>query len=301
MPNTFSRIGTVAIAVCLAALASAPFAAAQSTAPPASSAPPSSKPKVHTDTTVTVHAGLGPEDAEDSELNQHTFGRPGEPDCQHILDTYPTDLIPRAEKAKFPKNKAKYLELAYSAMGYCQMKQARHVEAEKSFRNAIAHAEIWPGKDDTEYSGLWGMLALAQSKQDRWKDAIASAKHSVASQEAIIDAKVAESTSGPDAQLEDSQIGYARRDRASMLVFLATYYLRDGQIDEALKTEDAAWDEALGGTLSDDDMRQLVAAGSQVASMSGNRDAIAKWAARTASLPAQEPDSDPDSGGAPKN
>jgi tetratricopeptide (TPR) repeat protein len=329
-PNRVSRFGTVAIAVCLAALASAPFAAAQSTPPPPTtttspSSAPSTKPKVHSSTTVVVSANYTPEEKEADALNKHmVYGPgPGQTDCPAVMEKYPTDLIPAAEKAQFPKNKAKYLYLAHSEMAGCWMQQGRYTEAEQAMRAALEQGEVWPGKTDSGYAGAWMGLSMVQLRQDHFKDAEVSATRAAdlysdrveaANKEADkAVADVASTLKGQgDAKSQSALLKQAAEDahksveseqgeRAIALMVLAASYVRDGAPDMAAKPIEDAYQDALAGKLTGDWMQQILEIGARVAELRENKDDIAKWAARADTSGAPAPGASSDAGGTPKN
>ncbi len=167
MSNSRNRLVPLALLVA-ASLGSAAAARAQSTTP---------GPKVHTNTGVPVHVIVNEESKESDSLEKLTassFGTVSDTNCQSIIDIYNQKLLPAAEQAKFPNNKANYLRIAHKAIGDCQMTQGRYIEAEQSYREALAQAKIWPGIDDQRYANILNWLSAAQFKQDHWKDAEAT-------------------------------------------------------------------------------------------------------------------------------
>ena len=263
---------------------------------------------MHTDTTVTVSAGLSPEELEDDALAKRlvpSFGPKGPVplDCAKVTAQYPSELIPMAKKAKFPANRAKFLGIAHKSIGECQMEQEHFADAEQSFRDALAQADVWPGKSDSAYPDLLGILATAQAQQDRWDDAVATAKQSVAALQAIIDAKVqaAAGNTGPDAEFLQSDLAKERRSQAAMMAALAMYMARDGQLDDASKTIDTAYDQALANKLKPEYMKQIAKIGMAIATQGGHPLDVAKWTARAVSASASSLGSSASSGDAPKN
>src|SRR5580698_6095364 len=99
--------------------------------------------------TIPVTANFTPEEKEDDELSTHTayaFGKQDDTNCQKIIDTYRTDLLPAAENAKFPKNKAKYLFIAHQSMGECQMKQGATTKPSSRIATRWRKRTCGPGK-----------------------------------------------------------------------------------------------------------------------------------------------------------
>jgi tetratricopeptide (TPR) repeat protein len=288
MPKRVSRIGTVAIAVCLAALACTSFAAGQSTAPPASTTPPSTRPPSSTKGSkskapqripVTIHATPEEREAEAlAQLTANAFGGEKETNCQKIIETYETDLLPAAEKAKFPNKKANFVAIAHKAIGDCQTQQGRYIEADSSYRQALAQIKIWPGIDDQRHVNVLNELSVVQMRQDRWKDAESTATDTAAFHQRRIDdytlAMARESGETADnirKAKEDEQ-----RERSASLTELAYLYQKDGDLDRAASTVEQAYDEAVAGKLPAPLVQVISGLGAHVADLRENRDDIAK-------------------------
>jgi hypothetical protein len=302
-----------------------PAAATKSTTTKPATAKPATNPANNTTTTyyvhrnsdgklvgnasVTVPANFTPEEKEDDALNQHTayaFGQVTDTNCQKVIDTYQADLIPMAEKAQFPKNKAKFLFIAHNAIDDCQMSQGRYIEAEQSFRDALAEADVWPGKDDTQYPILWFSMSAAQMKQDHWEDAEMSATHSAdlyqerieaqrkAAAKAAADAGAEVAKQGPKVQAAitreaaeeaEKSVEEIEKKRAEVLGMLAAYYIRSGDFDASAKTIEQAYKEAVAGKLEGEWRTGILEIGAHVADLRGDSSGSAKWAARADTSP----------------
>jgi hypothetical protein len=171
------------------------------------------------------------------------------------------------------------------------MTQGRYIEAEQSFRDALVPAEIWPGKDNSAYAELWTGLSVAQMKQEHWADAEASAAKSAAICQGRIDDynKVIGNVAGADADNMRKAIQGEQRGLSTALVELAYVYSRDGNLDQATKTFEQAYQDAVAGKLPDEYLRQIVALAGHIAELTGNADEIAKWAARADTSPQPPP------------
>src|ERR1700722_2463240 len=281
MPTTRSHIATTLFLFPLCLSSAAPALAQSASAPPAAAATttPSSKncreipvtiihgppitkssnpPSKDTDAngrvvskqSVTVSAGFTPEQMEDDALNHHvanSFGCAADLDCQATTDKYKSDLIPAAEQAKFPRNKAKYLEIANDAIAQCDLKHGRYVEAERSLHQALTQAEVWPGKNDSAYPDLWLGLSLAQLSQEHWQDAAASATQAAAIHQTRIDNYSKILSTATDDAFADRMRGQIRREkqqRATALSFIALSESREGNLDQATNMIEQAYQEA---------------------------------------------------------
>ncbi len=243
-------------------------------------------------------ATFTPEEKEDDELNTHTayaFGKQDDTNCQKIIETYRTDLLPAAQNAKFPKNKSKYLFIAHQSMGECQMKQGRYIEAEQSYRDALAQADVWPGKEDSSYAEMWSSLGVAQMKQDHNQDAEASLQKSADAYQVQIDAKIKANAAlkGDDAERAQKSLRYEQRNRAAALTGAGYLYFRDGDLDGAQKAIEQAYQDAVAGHLTGDTFQGILMVGSRVAEQRGDAAEVAKWAARADTTAQLTPETSP--------
>jgi hypothetical protein len=281
MPNHFSRIGTAALALCLAALACAPFAAAQSTPPPATTAPPSATPKLHTDTTVTVRAEISPDSKENDDLMKVfsaavPFGE--DPNCAATIDALRATLIPQAQRAKFAHNKAMYLGMADAVTAHCQMQKHQYAEAEQTYRDQIAQHDLWPDTKDSLNAETWYALSQAQLKQSHWKDAEVSAAKAAALLETLITADT-KHTAGADTE-PVAAVEKMGRLRAEALGSVAYAQMKDGRADEAAKTISLAYQQAVDSNLTGMMRANIVSQGKNIASITGDAAEQTKWSAR---------------------
>jgi hypothetical protein len=244
---------------------------------------------------VTVSAGFTPEQMEDDALNHHvanSFGCAADLDCQVTTDKYKSDLIPAAEQAKFPRNKAKYLEIANDAIAQCDLKHGRYVEAEQSLHQALTQAEIWPGKDDSAYPDLWLGLSLAQLSQEHWQDAAASATQAAAIHQTRIDNYSKILSTATDDAIADRMRGQIRREkqqRATALSFIALSNSREGNLDQAANMLEQAYQEAVAGDAPPKDLRDIENFGARLATQTNNSAEAAKWAARADTTQTPQP------------
>jgi tetratricopeptide (TPR) repeat protein len=258
-------------------------AAKKGTAPPSKNVDANSR--VVTKQSITIIASLTPEEKEDDELNHHSayaFGSVTDTNCQTVIDTYKNDLIPIAEQAKFPKNRAKYLEIAHDATGKCQMTQGRYIEAEQSFRDALVQAEIWPGKDNFAYADLWIGLSAVQLKQEHWQEAEASAAESAAIHQGRIDDynKVLSTVTGEAADNMRKALQREQRWRSVSLSYVAVTKAREGNLDQAAKIIEQAYQEAVAGATPPEQLRNFEEFGAHIAELTDNAGDAAKWAIR---------------------
>jgi tetratricopeptide (TPR) repeat protein len=290
----------IALALCATATATPALAQSSSTTAPATapaSATPAPTKKTPPLTKLTDANGRPitltdstPESKEDEALEHYSayaFGSVTDTNCQTVIDVYKSNLIPKAEQAKFPKNKAKYLELAHESIGTCQVSQGRYIDAEQSFRDALAQAEIWPGKDDSRYADLWLALSDSQTKQDHWTDAETSLARAAAIFQSRIDDynKVLIKVTGESADNIRKAMQGDQRELSVALLGLAYTYLREDNIEKASQTIEQAYQQAVAGKLKAEYLSQMAEVGAHIAELTENSSEVAKWAARVDSTP----------------
>jgi hypothetical protein len=256
--------------------------------------------RIVTKQTVIVSANFTPEEKEDDELNHHVasfFGSVPGTNCQTVIDKYQADLIPAAEQAKFPKNKAKFLEIAHDAIAQCQMGQGRYIEAEQSLRDALVQAEIWPGKDDSAYPNLLNRLSVAQLKQEHWKEAEASAAQSDALLQGRIDDHqklLPTLVAGSPADNMRAKIRREHQWRCTTLSNLSYINAQQGNLERAAKFIEQAYQEGVAGVARPQELRDIEYFGAHLADLTNNSAESAKWAARADTTPQPPASSTPD-------
>lgn len=270
----------ILVALCLGSVASG--LAQSSTTPPAVTAPvakpaPSTKkppPNKLTDANgrVIILSSSTPESKEDDAINHqmvYSFGVVTETNCQTIIDKYTNELIPVAQHAKFPKNQAKYLEIAHEAIGACQATQGRYIEAEQNLHQALTEAEIWPGKDDSKYADLWIALSTVQLKEEHWKDAEASATQAVTIRQGRIDDynKVLPKVTGETADNIRKAIQGEQRWRCTAFANLAYASFREGNLEQAAKLTEQAYQEGVAAKARPQDLQDIEYFGGHLADL----------------------------------
>jgi tetratricopeptide (TPR) repeat protein len=279
--------------------ASTPTAAAPAAKPvPISKKPPSNK-LTDANGRVVILSSSTPESKEDDAINHqmvYSFGVVTETNCQTITDKYTNDLIPVAQHAKFPKNQAKYLEIAHEAIGACQATQGRYIEAEQNLHQALTEAEIWPGKDDSKYADLWIALSTVQLKEEHWKDAEASATQTVTIRQGRIDDynKVLPKVTGETADNIRKAIQGEQRWRCTAFSNLAYASFREGNLEQAAKLTEQAYQEGVAAKARPQDLQDIEYFGAHLADLTNNSAEAAKWAARADTTPQPPASSTPD-------
>ena len=158
----------------------------------------------------------------------------------------------------------------------------RYNEAEQSYRDALAQADVWPGKEDSSYAEMWTALGAAQMKQDHTQDAEASLQKSADAYQVEMDAKIKANAAlkGDDAVQAQKSLRYEQRSRAAALTGAGYLYFRDGNLDDAQKAIEQAYQDAVAGHLTGDTFQGILMVGSRVAEQRGDAAEVAKWAAR---------------------
>ncbi len=229
--------------------------------------------------TITVSANFGPEELEDlriSKVESPLLVDGTLNDCSKSIDAYQTQIIPLANASKFPKVKAKYLFEAYGAIGRCYLSDGHYPEAEHAYKLQLESAELWPGKEDSSYPGVFLALGVAQAHEQHFPDAQENLQKAVIHYDNHIEA--AEQSKSADDQ--KSLAPHLRSEEDVALSQLAFVYFREGRIDDALRALEQAYEQAIKSPVPPDVFQEIVQSGRYAAKASGKADVIAIWAAR---------------------
>ncbi len=278
MFNSLPNRCPAAVSFCLlSALCAAPSAVAQD--------PPRSE-------TATAYRAAHPADTRlAAELREHdvlnhiirdTFTADPGISCTKLTTLYRETLIPKAEAAKYPRNKAEFLGNAYSSIGDCQASEGRYIDAEKSYRDALEQAEVWPGKSNSMYAEMWDRLAHAQLKQDHFHDAAISELNVADAYPAVIAAMKKQFSSDPPGGTPTHKMVLRNLEqrRANATAYAANYQSRDGDPDAAAKSAEQAYTLAVAAGVTGEWLNFVIRTGAHVAELSDNAGDRAKWAAR---------------------
>ncbi len=235
-----------------------------------------SKPSRHDSVEVVEH--LSPEEVEEGKLNdayQRVAQLQRNGACTPaIIQRYESEVIPAAEKSTFNVPRNKFLFLANRDIGNCYLDQQRFEEAEASFQKILRYASVWPGTDDSAYPINFRQIATAQMGQQHWMAAEQSLLKSIA----LFDPLIAAAEKEKD---ELSFSGNYRGAQSRSYALLAVVYVREGHIQEALKTVEKAYDEVTKYSVAPRYRNEVEKIGKAIADASGDSAAQKLWSQRS--------------------
>jgi tetratricopeptide (TPR) repeat protein len=242
---------------------------------------PNAPDRVTSQQSVVVDAHLTPEEIEDGQINevyQPVYKIQEQHDYQKAIEEYRSLVIPMAEKAKFDRSKEKYLYLAYSEIGACEMALGQFKEAEEMYQKTFEYLPTSPGVEDSENAVMLRSVGVARMRQQRWKDAEEPLQKAISlSDEQIILAGKLKEDFMRKALTDD----YGESQSISLNV-LAVVYFREQRYAESLTLLERAYNQAITYHASATMLKQIVENGKAVSKVSGDAAASATWLQRSA-------------------
>lgn len=242
---------------------------------------PGDDPRPATHDSVDVVEHLSPEEAEEGKLNdayQSVARLQHKGDCTaDIIKRYESDVIGPAEKSTFNVPKNKFLFLANSGIGDCYLAQQKFAEAEASFQKLMQYVPVWPGTNDSAYPMNFQNISIAQMGQEHWPAAEQSLLKSIA----LFDQQIAAGEKR-DAERQTQFSSKYHGPQSENYSLLAVVYLREGRVQDALKTVETAYDQATKYDLAPRYREEVENVGKAIANASGNADAQKTWSQRGA-------------------
>jgi tetratricopeptide (TPR) repeat protein len=248
--------------------------------PSAQSSKSNSSPQATIQQSVVVDAHLTPEEIEDGQINdvyQPVYRNQAQRDYQKAIEQYRSLVIPMAQSAKFEVPRKKFLYLAYSGIGTCEMALGQFKEAEEMYQKTLEYLPASPGVNDSENAVMLRSVGVARMRQQRWKDAEEPLQKAVSvSGEQIILADKLKEDFMRKALTDDY-----RESQDITLNVLAVVYFREQRYAESLKLLDRAYNQAIAFQAPVTVVKQIVDNGKAISTAAGDAAASAKWSGRS--------------------
>jgi len=244
---------------------------------------PNSPNQITSQQTVVVDAHLTPEEIEDGQINevyQPVYKIQEQRDYQKAIEEYRSLVIPMAEKAKFEHPRKKFLYLAYSDIGTCEMALGEFKEAEEMYRKTFEYLPASPGVKDSENAVMLRSLGVARMRQQRWKDAEEPLQKAISlSDEQIILAGKLKEDFMRKALTDDY-----RESQDITLNVLAVVYFREQRYAESLNLLERAYNQAIAFQAPVTLVNQIVDNGKAIANTAGDDGAGVIWSKRSVKI-----------------
>ena len=239
-----------------------------------SSQAPTKRP--HVDQSVVVGAHLTPEEAEEGRINDiyqpiYHLQQPG--DCEEIVRTAKSAVIPAAEQAKFETVRKKFLFLSYRSIGDCSFKAKEYADAEQTYIKATDYAD----KDDSSYAINFESIALCRMAQQH----LESAEEPLGKAVALLGDEITRLKQSDTYNADDIVTNDVRGSQDVALLYLAVLCFREQRSSEALLLLDKAYDQAVKFQARTQIIKQIVETGRAIATAVGDDGANATWTKRT--------------------
>jgi len=197
-------------------------------------------PRLHVNQSVVVGAHLTPEEVEDGKINDiyqpiYKFERDG--NCEGIIDTAQSAVIPAAEQAKFESVRNKFLFLSYRGIGDCDFKMKQYAEAEQIYLKAVDYAD----KEDSSYAINCESIALCRIAQQE----IDAAEEPMEKAVSLLGDEIQRLKTSDTYNKEDIVANDVRGSEDIALTYLAVVRFRKQRYTDAFMLLDQAYDQAI--------------------------------------------------------
>jgi len=260
--------------LALALLFLFPSYAAQTT-PPSTQGSQSPTNRPHVDQSIVVGAHLTPEEAEEGRINdiyQPMYKLLQTGDCDGIIKTAQSVVIPAAEQAKFETVRKKFLFLGYRSIGDCTFKAKEFAEAEQTYIKALDYAD----KEDSSYAITFESIALCRMAEQRLEGAEAPLRKAVA----LLGEEITRLKKSDSYDADDIVTNDVRGDQDVALLYLAVLCFRQQRSSEALLLLDQAYEQATKFQARAQIIKLIVDTGRAIATAIGDDAANAIWTKR---------------------
>jgi tetratricopeptide (TPR) repeat protein len=230
----------------------------------------------HVDQSVVVGAHLTPEEVEEGNINDiyqpiYHFQQTG--DCEGIVRTAQSAVIPAAEQAKFETVRKKFLFLSYRSIGDCIFKAKEYAEAEQTYIKAVDYAD----KDDSSYAINFESIALCRMAQQHLESAEEPLRKAVS----LLADEITRLKKSDTYNTDDIVTNDVRGSQDVALLYLAVLCFREERSSEALSLLDQAYDQAIKFQARAQIIKRIVETGQAIATAVGDDGAKATWTKRT--------------------
>lgn len=275
-----SRTTFIKGCILTAALLGSVASAAQ-TSPSVQSDKPTSPARVTgAQQSVVVDAHLTPEEIEDGQINevyQPVYKIQEQRNYQEAIEEYRSIVIPMAERAKFERPRKKFLYLAYSDIGACEMALKQFKDAEETYQKTLEYLPASPGVDDSENAVVLRSIGIARMRQERWKDAEEPLQKAVA----LSEEQIALAAKEKEKYILIDLANDYRESQDVSLNALAVVYFREGRYPEAVDLLERAYNQAIAFHAPVTLVNQIVDTGTAMAKAAGDSGASATWSGRS--------------------
>jgi tetratricopeptide (TPR) repeat protein len=231
--------------------------------------------RVHVDQSIVVGAHLTPEEAEEGKINDlyqpvYKFEREG--NCDGIIETDRSAIIPAAEQAKFEKVRNKFLFMSYRGIGNCLFKMKQFAEAEQTYIKAVDYAD----KDDDSYAINYESIALCRMAQQQLDTAEEPLQKAVS----LLGEQIQHLKKSDTYDPHDVVANDVRDSQDVALTYLAVLRFRQQRFSEAFSLLDRAYDQAIQFQAEIHTVELIVGTARAIAVAIGDDAANAVWMKR---------------------
>jgi tetratricopeptide (TPR) repeat protein len=231
--------------------------------------------RVHVDQSIVVGAHLTPEEAEEGKINDlyqpvYKFEREG--NCDGIIETDRSAIIPAAERAKFERVRNKFLFMSYRGIGNCLFKMKQFAEAEQTYIKAVDYAD----KNDDSYAINYESIALCRMAQQQLDTAEEPLQKAVS----LLGEQIQHFKKSDTYDPHDVVANDVRDSQDVTLTYLAVLRFRQQRFSDTFLLLDQAYDQALKFQARIQTIEFIVGTARTIAVAIGDDSANAVWMGR---------------------
>ena len=230
---------------------------------------------------IVVGAHLTPEEIEDGKIQEayqpiYQMIVQGKRDCDKIIKICEIEIIPRAEKSKFPETRSKFLYSANRDIADCEFRSGKYDDAGKRYEKLLEYVSAWPGKDDSSYPQVYESIGAVRMKQGRWEEAQTVLEEAVQ----IFEEQIERDLHSDSEFMRNELTRNVRMSQADTQDLLAAVYFHQGRQADTMTMFEKAYQNVIQSNAKPERIQRVVADGRSAATLIGNEDEKKKWDAR---------------------
>lgn len=230
---------------------------------------------------IVVGAHLTPEEVEDGKIQEayqpvYQMIVRGVRDCEQIVKICETEIIPRAEKSKFPETRNKFLYSANRDIADCEFRSGKYDEAGKRYEKLFEYASAWPGKDDSSFPQIYESIGAVRMKQGRWEEAQTVLEKAVQ----IFEEQIEKDLHSDSEFIRNELTRDVRMSEADSRDLLAAVYFREGRKADTMTMLEEAYQNVIQSNAKPERIQRIITDGRTAAMVIGDEAEIKKWDGR---------------------
>lgn len=239
------------------------------------------KKRIRATDSVVVGAHLTPEEIEDGKIEEayqpiYQMIVQGKRDCEQIIKICETEIIPRAEKSKFPETRSKFLFSANRDIADCEFRGGNYDDAGKRYEKLLEYVSEWPRKDDSSFRQIYESIGAVRVKQEKWEEAQTALEKAVR----IFEEQIEKDLHSDSEFIRNELSRDVRMSEANTQDLLAGVYFRQGREADTMLMLEKAYQNVIQSNAKPDRIQRIITDGRTAATVIGDEGEKKKWGGR---------------------